>query len=308
MRVLVTGGAGAVGSNLVRALLDDGLDVVVLDDLSSGYRELVPEDADFIAGSITDDEALERAFEPVPDYVFHMAALFANQNSVEHPVDDLLINGLGTQNVLEMSRARGVKKVVFNSSSCVYGNKIVMLESDREFDLDTPYAITKLLGEHYCTFWSREHGLDTVTVRIFNSYGPNEYPGRYRNVIPNFIASALKGEPLRITGSGEETRDFTYVSDIVSGLVAVMRVDTTPGDVFNLGSGTETRIIDLAHRINRLTGNGAGVAFEPRRHWDHVSRRRANIDKGRSALGYEPRVGLDEGLEMTYDWLKRAHA
>lgn len=307
-QILVTGGAGAVGSNLVRELLSLGHAVVVVDDLSSGHSRNVPDAATFVSGSITDPTVIEEAFEIVPEYVFHLAALFANQNSVEHPEQDLIVNGLGSLRVLEACNSRGVRKVIFNSSSCVYGNKEIMTEEDRNFDLDTPYAVTKLLGEHYCAYWARQHGLNTLSVRLFNSYGPGEFPGRYRNVIPNFIKLALDGKPLPITGSGEETRDFTYVGDIVRGLVLALDADTAPGDVINLGSGRQTRIIDVAEQINRLTGNTAGVQYLPRRSWDHVAHRVADIRKAAAILGYQPAVDLDEGLGIAVNWMSNMNA
>jgi nucleoside-diphosphate-sugar epimerase len=183
-----------------------------------------------------------------------------------------------------------------------------MREDDTDLHPDTPYAITKLLGEHYAAFWADQHGLDVVTARLFNSYGPHEFPGRYRNVIPNFFQLALTGQPLTITGTGAETRDFTYVGDIVRGLMLLLFGDTPAGDVYNLGSGVETSIAALADQINAITGNTAGVVHTERRSWDHVSRRVADVSKARRRLGYEPAVGLAEGLEATYRWLSEVHA
>jgi nucleoside-diphosphate-sugar epimerase len=301
---LVTGGAGAIGSNLVGLLLSQGHAVTVLDDLSSGHRALVPAGASLVEGSIESDAALSAAFAHRPEWVFHLAALFANQNSVDHPDRDLAVNGAGTLKVLEAARRAGVRKVLYTSSSCVYGNSEVMRETDQAFDLDTPYAITKLLGEHYCQYWSRHHGLDTVAVRLFNTYGPHEYPGRYRNVIPNFMQLAMRGEPLPITGSGEETRDFNFVGDVVKGLLAAMTASTIPGDVFNLASGRGTAIGDLAARINALTGNKAGIILKPRRGWDRVLNRRGDATKAHAAFGFASLTALDDGLAQTYEWLK----
>jgi UDP-glucose 4-epimerase len=301
---IITGGAGAIGSNLARALLDAGHAVTILDDLSSGCRDLVPAGARFVKGSIEDDTALKQAFETAPRWVFHLAALFANQNSVDHPQRDLEVNGLGTVKLLERAAAADVEKVLFTSSSCVYGHKEIMREDDIDFDLDTPYAVTKLLGEQYCKYWSRFHGLHTVIVRLFNTYGPHEYPGKYRNVVPNFIRLAMKGEPLPITGTGEETRDFNYVSDMVDGLIHAMQANTPPGEVYNLASGRDSRIIDLATKINSLTGNKAGIVHNPRRGWDRVRNRRGDATKATAAFGFRAKTTLDEGLARTYSWLK----
>jgi UDP-glucose 4-epimerase len=302
-RALVTGGAGFIGSHLARALLERDLDVVVLDDLSSGRRELLPDEAEFIEGSVTAEDDLRRAFEPRPDYVFHLAALFANLKSVEHPNRDLRVNGEGTLNVLRLASDLEVAKVLNVSSSCIYSDVSVMQEETTEFELDTPYAATKLLSEHYAQMWARLWGLDVISVRPFNTYGPHEYPGPYRNVVPNFLQLAMKGSPLPITGTGDETRDFTYVSDTVAGMIGAVFSDTQPGEVFNIGGGQETQIVELAERINRLTGNGAGIDYLPRRSWDHAHRRQGDISKAKREFGYAPQVELEEGLARTYEWL-----
>jgi nucleoside-diphosphate-sugar epimerase len=302
-RILVTGGAGAIGSNIARELVALGNDVVVIDDLSSGYRDLVPANVRFVEGSITDDAALAAAFDPKPDYVIHAAALFANQNSVDHPQADLLVNGLGLIKVMERAAEAQVRKVLFCSSSCVYGGKSVMREDDTELSPDTPYAITKWLGERYIRYWATR-GLDAVSVRLFNVYGPGERPGRYRNVIPNFFALALQGESLVVTGNGEETRDFTFVKDAVGGILGVLAARTAPGAIVNIGSGRATRIVDLANRINTMTGNSAKISFAPRRSWDHVPHRTCDNTLARRLFGFSSSVSLDEGLEQTLVWLK----
>ena len=195
-RILITGGCGFVGTNLVNRLLQDGHQVIVIDDLSSGYKQNLHKYTKFIEGSIEDDKALSECFNHKPEYLIHLAALFANQNSVDHPSKDLLVNGSGTIKILEWARDKSVKKVLYSSSSCVYGNKSKMIESDNDLRPDTPYAITKLLGENYAKFWSTHHKLDVVSVRLFNVYGPGDFPGAYRSVVPNFINLALQGKPL----------------------------------------------------------------------------------------------------------------
>jgi UDP-glucose 4-epimerase len=302
-KVLVTGGAGFIGSNLVNRLVRDGFQVIVLDDLSSGHRSLINQESIFFEGSILDDHILSRCFDLKPDFVIHMAALFANQNSVDHPETDLLVNGLGTMKVLEKSRVAGVKKLLYVSSSCVYGNREMMDEGDETFYPDTPYAITKLLGEQYCKFWSSHHSLDVVTVRLFNTYGPGEHPGPYRNVIPNFIALALKNKPLTITGTGNETRDFTYVDDTVEGICAALFTETKSGDVFNIATGRKTPIIDVATIINSYVKNTAGVIFVPRRDWDSVFNRQASVEKSKSVLSFTAKKDLITGIHNTCDWI-----
>jgi UDP-glucose 4-epimerase len=303
--ILVTGGAGAIGSHLVSRLVASGHAVTVLDDLSSGHKQLLPTSVDFIQGSITDDDALESAFKKRPEIVFHLAALFANQQSVDRPELDLEVNGLGTLKILTKSEKYGIERFIYTSSSCVYGHReTVINEEDKLQDLDTPYAATKLLGEQYAKIWAQRNRFEVKIIRIFNSYGPNEFPGRYRNVIPNFFKKAMRGESLVILGDGNETRDFTYVSDVVDGLQ--LSSTTKEGDfaVFNIGSGVGTRIVDLALHINSISGNKAPIVFAPRRSWDQILHRVSDVSLAREKLGFLPTVKLEDGLRMTYDWFR----
>jgi len=302
-RVLITGGAGFVGSNIANKLINSGYEVIIIDDLSSGHRESVNSKATFIEGSIVDEVSLEKCFKCKPDYVIHLAALFANQNSVDHPVQDLNINGIGTLKILQWSKKMCVRKVVYTSSSCVYGDKEIMLESDEDFHPDTPYAITKLLGERYAKFWSTHHGLDIAIVRLFNVYGPGDFPGEYRSVIPNFIKLAINNEPLTITGTGEETRDFCYVDDTVNGICLALFSDTKPYDIFNIATGKSTSIIEIANYINLYCNNKSEIKFEARRNWDFVMSRLANINKINSLLKYKAETTINDGLQKTCDWL-----
>lgn len=308
--ILVTGGAGAIGSNLTRALADLPVEkVMVFDDLSSSREWNVPRlpKVTFVEGSILDDSVLRDVFREKPRYVFHLAAFFANQNSVEHPEQDLRVNGMGTLKVLQGARDAGAKRVVYASSGCsIYGSSspLPLKEEFMSLRLSSPYQITKMLGELYCNFFSQHYGLEVVRTRFFNSYGPGEIPGRYRNVIPNFIFWALQGKPLPITGTGEETRDFTYVGDIVNGLLRAGSVDEAAGEEMNLASGKEVRIIDLALLVNELTGNQAGIRFARRRKWDTKDRLLASIDKAGRVLGYEPRVGFTEGIKNNLEWFR----
>ena len=307
--VLVTGGAGAIGSNLSRALADLGAQVLVLDDLSSAERWNIPSLPGilFVEGDIRDEVKLKRIFFERPRIVFHLAAFFANQNSVDHPETDLTVNGLGTLRLLEYSVFTGVERFVYASSGCsIYGSSapLPLREEFMSMHLSTPYQITKMLGELYCNFFYNHYGLKVVKPRFFNSYGPGEVPGQYRNVIPNFIYWALRGLPLPITGTGEETRDFTYVGDIVEGLLRAGIMENAVGQEFNLASGRETPIVDLANMINDATGNTAGIRFAARRKWDTKSRLLASIDRARELIGYEPQTSFDEGLQRTVQWFR----
>jgi len=306
--ILITGGAGCIGSNLTKALIKaDAAKIIIVDDLSAAEKWNIPlaPNVVFIQGSILDKEVLKRAFSERLDFVFHLAAHFANQNSVDNPETDLLVNGLGTQMVLQYSHLTGVEKFVFASSGCsVYGSQapLPLKEDFVSLHLDTPYQITKLLGELYCNFFYNHYGLPIAIGRYFNVYGPGEIPGSYRNVTPNFIYKALHHQKLTITGTGEETRDFTFVDDIVDGTLLLGVVPEAVGDAFNLASETETRIIDVANMINEITGNQSGVEFVPRRDWDKITRRRASIEKAKEVLGYEPKMKMKEGIKRTYDW------
>ena len=308
-KILVTGGAGAIGSNLIKALLARGCEVVVLDDLSSGHASNLPQSPQvtFHNGSVVEEANLAEVFCQRYDVVFHLAALFANQNSVEHPQQDLLVNALGTLNVLEWSTTTGAGRVVFSSSSCVYGGALGALHEDQPRNFrETPYGISKAFGEDYVHFYYEHHHMPITILRYFNTYGPGEYPGRYRNVIPNFFARAMLGKPLIITGTGDETRDFTYVTDTVEGTIRAAEVQAANGQVINLGRGQETTIREIAERINAMVGNKAGIEYKPRRNWDHVSRRRASIDRAQRLLNYDPAVPLEKGLELTYAWLRQS--
>jgi nucleoside-diphosphate-sugar epimerase len=309
-RILITGGAGCIGTNLIKTLLKSGPEkIIVIDDLSASYEWNLPKDSKivFIQGSILDEEKMKRAFSYRPHYVFHLAAHFANQNSVDHPETDLLVNGLGTLRTLEYANLAGVERFVFASSGCsVYGSQapLPLREDFVSLHLDTPYQINKLVGELYCNYFHDYYKLPVAIARYFNVYGPGEVPGRYRNVIPNFIWWAMHGQPLPITGTGEETRDFTFVEDIVDGTLRMGVVEEAVGEAINLASETETKVIDLANWINEMTGNKAGIVFRQRRDWDKAIRRRASIEKARRILGYEPKTDMKTGLRKVYEWIR----
>lgn len=308
--ILVTGGAGAIGSNLTKALSKTEVKlIIVLDDLSSSFEWNMPSHPNvlFVKGSITDDVALKRVFTEKPDYVFHLAAFFANQNSVDYPEKDIKTNGLGTLKLLEYSNFCKVKKFIYASSGCsIYGSQapLPLKEEFMSLDLSTPYQITKMLGELYCNFFRHHHDLKVVKTRFFNSYGPGEVPGQYRNVIPNFIFWSMKGHPLPITGSGEETRDFTYVDDLVEGMLRAAHFKEAEGEAINLASCTETKIIDLANMINKLTGNKGSVKFVTKRKWDTKSRLLASTKKAKKLIGYKPKMDFEEGIKKTIKWFE----
>jgi nucleoside-diphosphate-sugar epimerase len=308
--VLITGGAGAIGSNLARTVAElKARMVVVLDDMSAAYEWNVPTLPNilFVKGSVTDEVALKRVFGLKPDMVYHLAAFFANQNSVDYPQRDLMTNGLGTLLVYQYAQMCKTSRVVYASSGCsIYGHAapLPLKEEFMSMQLTTPYQITKMLGELYANFFHHHHGLPVVKTRFFNSYGPGEVPGQYRNVIPNFIFRAMSGLPLPFTGSGDETRDFTYVMDIVDALLRAGYHEKAVGQEMNIASGAETNILEMAEMVNRLTGNKAGILRTERRVWDTKKRLLACVDRARELLGYEPRMQFDEGMNRTVQWFK----
>ncbi len=308
--VLVTGGAGAIGSNLVRRLNELGTNrITIIDDLSSSYEWNIPKSPriHFIEGDILNDENLKWAFKNKPQIVYHLAAHFANQNSVDNPETDLMVNGMGTLKVLEHAHLVGVERFVYASSGCgIYGadSKIPFEEEDVSMKLYTPYQVTKMLGELYTNYFHNLYELPIVNARFFNSFGPGEAPGRYRNVIPNFIYWAIRGKPLPITGTGDETRDFTYVGDIVDGLLRMSSIPDAIGEAFNLGAGREIKISDLADWVNEITGNRSGVVHTERRIWDKKNRLLSSIKKAQETLGYRPTTDFREGLRKTHEWFK----
>jgi UDP-glucose 4-epimerase len=302
---VVTGGAGAIGSQLVRRLLADGAEsITVVDDFSSGYAWLLPDDArvKVVRGDVCE---IARLIPAAPGtVVFHLAAFFANQNSVDHPFDDLHTNGLGTLAVLAWAAGTGVRRVVYASAGCSIAghdhDEAIREDMPVSLHLSTPYQITKALGEFYCNYY--QAAVSTVRCRFFNSYGPGEIPGVYRNVIPNFVWRAMHGEPLMITGTGDETRDFIFVDDLVDGLVRSATVRDAGGEAFNLGTGIQTRVRDLADTIIAATNSSSEIVYAPRRAWDHSLRREADIAKAKGVLGLAPRVQLREGIAKTVEW------
>lgn len=309
-RILITGGAGSIGTNLSRALSRLGANlVVILDNMSAAYSWNVPsmENILFVKGSINNEVDLKRVFSLKPDIVFHLAAFFANQNSIDYPQHDLQTNGKGTLLVFQYSQMTEVKKLIYASSGCsIYGSEaaLPLSENFMSMYLTSPYQITKMLGELYANFFYHQYHLPIVKTRLFNSYGPGEVPGQYRNVIPNFIFYALSGLPLPFTGHDDTTRDFTYVGDIVDAFLRAGYFQEAVGKEMNIASGSETRILDMAEQINRLTGNQAGVIKAPKRAWDTKNRLLADIQRAKSLLGYEPKTSFETGLTNTIQWFR----
>ncbi len=309
--VLVTGGAGAIGVNLLYKLLSIQVEkIVVLDNLSSGRVDFLPKNKkiEFCPIDIFRSDELKSIFDKYQfDYIFHLAAHFANQNSVEHPLSDIQTNIIGSMNLLELcKKQKKLKKFVYASSSCVYGNSSeFMSEEDYIYPHETPYAINKYTAEIYTKYYAHLFKIPTISVRIFNTYGEYEVAGKYRNVIPNFIESAILGKDIIITGDGNETRDFTYSEDTIDLIIKASLSNIKNGDFFNAGTGIETKIIDLVTLIIKLSNSNSKVIFKDRREWDLVIKRVSNIEKSTNILKYEPKVSLEEGLEKYIKWYKK---
>jgi nucleoside-diphosphate-sugar epimerase len=313
--ILVTGGAGAIGSNLIIALSKlvgkDGK-VTVLDNLSAIKEKdpwnIVPlPNIMFVFGDVRDDVDLKRVFKEDPSIVFHLAAFFANQNSIDYTETSAEVDVIGQIRLLEYARLSKVERFVYASSGCaIYGSypKLPLKEDFISMHLTTPYQINKMTGEMYCNFYLHHYDLKTVNCRFFNSYGPGEAPGQYRNVIPNFIYWAMKGYSLPITGTGKETRDFSYVLDLVQGLIKAGCEEKAVGANFNLASGKETLIRDLAEMVNTATENPSPINFRNRRKWDTKPRLLASIEKAEQLIGYKPFVGFEEGFKENIEWFR----
>ncbi len=311
--ILVTGGAGGIGSNLIIALsmlVGNTGKVIVLDNLSAikvkdPWNVVSLPNLMFVLGDVRNDTDLKRVFKENPTLIFHMAAFFANQNSIDYPETSADVDILGQIRLLEYARLAKVDRFVYASSGCaIYGSypELPLKEEFISMHLTTPYQINKMTGEMYCNFYHHHYALPIVNCRFFNSYGPGEAPGQYRNVIPNFIYWSMQGRALPITGSGEETRDFTYVLDLVQGLIKAGFRFEAIGENFNLASGTETRIRDLAKMVNEATGNKTAINFTEQRKWDTKPRLLASIDKAGKLIGYEPMIKFKEGLQHNIRW------
>lgn len=320
---LVVGGAGFVGSNLVRLLLtQDCQEVVVVDNLLSAERFNIPDDprVTFLEGSIADDGILQEVRDRY-EYVFHLATYHGNQNSIANPLEDHANNLITTLKLYEhIKEFRKLKKVVYAASGCTLAPhtyeqaEATTEEGAAPFDLDSPYQISKVVGEFYSVYYHQRHGLPTVRARFQNVYGPGEILGAglwrgtpatvWRNVTPTFVYRALKHLPLKLDNKGEASRDFIYVEDIARGLVQCAQAGHA-GDVYNLASGVETSIVTLATTINRLAHNPAPVEFLSKRPWDRSGKRFGSTDKAKRDMGFEAATPLETGIQLTMEWTRQ---
>lgn len=301
MQILITGGAGFIGSNVVRQCLAMGCRVVVLDNLSSGYAQNLFSEAEFIEGDIRDASAVERAIEGC-EVVLNLAASVGNKRAIDHPVVDSDVNVLGLLQILEAARRHGVKKVVQSSSAGIFGElKTLPIEENHPQDPDTPYGVSKLAGEKHCLAYNKLYGMENVCLRYFNVYGPHQRFDAYGNVIPIFATRALNDEPITIFGDGKQTRDFVHVNDIVAANINSGLKGGVSG-VFNIGSGSRVAINELAKMVVDIAGSKSPIIHSEPRPGD-VRDSLADIGSAQKAFGYLPGTELFDGLKEYVKWL-----
>jgi UDP-N-acetylglucosamine/UDP-N-acetyl-alpha-D-glucosaminouronate 4-epimerase len=305
-KVLVTGGAGFIGSNLVRALLDRGDEVRVLDNFSTGLRDNLADledDIEIVEGELRSYERVHNATRGV-ELVFHQGALPSVPRSVQDPLTTNAVNVEGTLNVLLAARDEGIRRVVFASSSSVYGNTVDLPQ--REDDAPNPiapYGVAKLAAERYCATFSRVYAMETVALRYFNVFGPRQNPlSQYAAVVVKFIHLVAAGEPVPIDGDGETSRDFTYVANVVDANLLAADAEEVNGHVLNVAAGGSHTVNELADTVGELLNRPVEKRYGPARPGD-IRASWADISEARRLLGYEPRIGFEEGLRLTADFL-----
>lgn len=306
MKVIITGGAGFIGSNLVNYWVEKGAEVVVIDNLRSGFEKNISEfeGIKFFKRSITERDFVFEVMKGA-DYVFNLAALVSVPESVEKPEETFDININGLRNLLDAAREHGIKKIVHTSSAAIYGDdprmpKVELMEAKPI----SPYGATKYGGEVLCNDYLNKYGVQTISLRYFNVYGPKQNPfGAYTSVIPIFSLKALKKEPMVIYGDGEQTRDFVYVKDVVAANVLAAETAGVNG-VFNVANGQTISINELAHKINAITGAGCEIIYQPPRAGD-IKHSSASVEKAKKELNFTGKNDLDEGLAVTIDYYRK---
>lgn len=307
MKALVTGGAGFIGHHLARRLIDEGHDVRVLDNFATGRRERLEElDVEVVEGDL---RSYERALTAVrgTELVFHLGALPSVPRSVQDPLTTGAVNVEGTLNVLLAARDSDVRRVVFSSSSSVYGANPALPKSEEQQPLPlSPYGVSKLAAEHYCRAFSEVYALETVSLRLFNVFGPGQDPlSQYAAVVPRFIAALAAGQQPVIYGDGSQTRDFTFVADVVDALMLAARREGVVGEVINIAAGRETSVLELAELLADELGSELAPQFEPAR-LGEVARSSADRTRAGAVLGWEPEWPLRKALRECIAWSREA--
>jgi nucleoside-diphosphate-sugar epimerase len=310
MKYLVTGGAGFIGSNIVEELVKRGESVRVFDNFSTGRRENLAPFAgkiEMVEGDLRNDQDVQRAVEGI-DYVIHQAALRSVPRSVDDPLSSNEVNVTGTLRLLWAARTAKVKRVVYASSSSVYGDsKLIPQSEEHATSPISPYATSKLAAENYCQVFAKTFGLETVSLRYFNVFGPRQNPeSKYSAVIPKFIECALKKTPLEIHGDGNQSRDFTYIANVVSANLLAAVTPGIAGNVFNIACNETNSVLDIASNVERLVGYKLEIQHTAARAGD-VRTTKADIAKATRMMGYKPLVNFSGGMEKTLAWFKQAY-
>jgi len=309
---LVTGGAGFIGSNIVDALVRRGERVRVLDNLSTGSRanlEAVADRVDFVEGDLRDPDAVRLAVDGVT-YITHQAALRSVPRSVDDPLSSDAVNTHGTLQLLVAAREAGtVRRLVYASSSSVYGDNPTLPKVEEQTPNPiSPYAVSKLAAEYYCRMYTRLYGLETVSLRYFNVFGPRQSPhSQYAAVVPLFIRAALRHEPLIVHGDGDQSRDFTYIDNVVEANLLACTTPGVGGEVFNIACNSRHSVLDIARAVERLLGIAVTITHVPARAGD-VRHTQASIERAERLMGYRPSVGFDEGMRRTVEWVRTVAA
>jgi len=303
LKILVTGGAGFIGSNIAYSLQKKGIDTIIFDNLSSGYKENITPGVEFVEGDVRDRIAVEKAISNC-NLVLHLAASVGNKRSIDDPLADSETNLIGTLNILEAAKRHNIKRIVFSSSAGIFGElKELPIAEDHPQDPDSPYGASKLAAEKMCLVYNKLYGMKNVCLRYFNVYGPNQRYDAYGNVIPIFANRILKKESMVIYGDGEQTRDFVNVADVASANIVAASSEDANG-VFNIGSGTRVTINKLAEKMQLAAGTRVGTINAPPRQGD-VRDSLADIQLAKKAFGYSPKVKLEDGLNQYMNWIRQ---
>src|SRR3989338_2509207 len=309
---LITGGAGFIGSNLSLTILNNGGHVVFLDDLSTGSEKNIADfkknpNYKFIKGNVNDLKDLKRVFAKNQfNYIVHYAARVGVIRTIQRPLE-VLEDIQGIRHLLELAKNRDIKKIIFSSSSEVYGEPVEIPErEDGHLDAQLPYAVVKLVGENFMKAYYQTYGLKTCSLRFFNVYGPRQDASAYGFVVGIFIKQALAGEPLSVFGDGTQTRDFVYIDDNINASILALLSAETDGQVVNIGTGRPMTVLDLAESIIREVGSqGPEVKFLPMRSGGEIRHRFPDVGKMRKLLHYQPKYTIEKGLRETINWYKQ---